>query len=381
MKIGRRSDVPGFIVMDVMKAAAERQATGANVLHMEVGQPSTGAPKGAIEAAKRALDGEVLGYTLALGTDPLRQRIARHYQDMYGLAVPVERIAVTTGSSGAFMLAFLASFDPGDKVAILRPGYPCYRHILSTLQCEVVEVPVGAETGFQPTLDMLDAAGGADLAGLLIASPANPTGSMLSRAQLAEIVGYCRDRGIRFISDEIYHGITFGEPAVTAAELDDHVIVINSFSKYYSMTGWRLGWMVLPDELISPVERLAQNLFISPPGISQAAGVAAMDCHEEVEANVARYAANRELLLRELPKAGLHKLAPADGAFYIYADVRHLTNDSGAFCKEMLKVTGVAATPGLDFDQVDGGGYVRFSFAGSTPDMAAAADALKAWLR
>ncbi|MEQ9643785.1 MAG: aminotransferase class I/II-fold pyridoxal phosphate-dependent enzyme [Alphaproteobacteria bacterium] len=381
MKIGTRSDVPGFIVMDVMKAAAERQATGADVLHMEVGQPATGAPKGAVEAVKQALDSNVLGYTLALGIDPLRQRIARHYQDMYGLNVPVERIAVTTGSSGAFMLAFLASFDPGDKVAILRPGYPCYRHILSTLQIEVVEVPVGAASGFQPTLAMLDAAGGADLAGLLIASPANPTGSMLSRGQLAEIVGYCRDNGIRFISDEIYHGITFSEPAVTAAELDDQAIVINSFSKYYSMTGWRLGWMVLPDELVRPVERLAQNLFISPPAISQVAGAAAMDCHDEVRANVARYAANRELLLRELPKAGLDKLAPADGAFYIYADVRHLTNDSAAFCKDMLNITGVAATPGLDFDQVDGGGYVRFCFAGATPDMAAAADALKSWLR
>jgi aspartate/methionine/tyrosine aminotransferase len=380
MKVGRRSNVPGFIVMDVMKAAAERQATGADVLHMEVGQPATGAPKGAIAAVKAALDGDVLGYTLALGIEPLRQRIARHYQEMYGLAVPAERIAVTTGSSGAFLLAFLAAFDPGDKVAILRPGYPCYRHILSTLQIEVVEVPVGAETGFQPTPAMLDAAGGADLAGLLIASPANPTGSMLSPAQLAELVGYCRDRGIRFISDEIYHGITFAEPAATAEACDDHVIVINSFSKYFSMTGWRVGWMVLPEELVRPVERLAQNLFISPPAISQVAALAAFDCRDELAGNVARYAANRELLLRELPKAGLNRFAPADGAFYIYVDVRRLTNDSGAFCKEMLQVTGVAATPGLDFDQVDGGGYVRFCFAGATETMATAADRLKEWL-
>jgi aspartate/methionine/tyrosine aminotransferase len=380
MKIGRRSNVPGFIVMDVMKAAAERQATGADVLHMEVGQPATGAPRGVIEAAKAALDRDVLGYTLALGTDPLRRRIARHYRDMYGLAVPAERIAVTTGSSGAFLLAFLAAFDPGDKVAILRPGYPCYRHILSTLQIEVVEIPVGAGSGFQPTAAMLDAAGGAGLAGLLIASPANPTGSMLSPAHLAEIVGYCRDRGIRFISDEIYHGITFTGPAATAAAVDDQAIVINSFSKYFSMTGWRLGWMVLPEDLVRPVERLAQNLFISPPGISQAAGVAAFDCGPELAANVARYAANRDLLLRELPKAGLDRFAPADGAFYIYADVRRLTNDSAAFCAEMLKVTGVAATPGLDFDQVDGGSYVRFCFAGATESMATAAARLRDWL-
>jgi aspartate/methionine/tyrosine aminotransferase len=227
---------------------------------------------------------------------------------------------------------------------------------------------------------MLEAAGGAALAGFLIASPANPTGSMLTPAQLAELVGYCRDRGIRFISDEIYHGITFGKPAATAAALDPEAIVINSFSKYFSMTGWRLGWMVLPESLVRPVERLAQNLFISPPALSQAAALAAFDCRAELDANVARYAANRELLLRELPAAGFDRLAPADGAFYIYADVRRLTNDSQAFCAEMLHRTGVAATPGLDFDPVDGASYVRFSFAGSTKDMAAAASRLRDWL-
>jgi aspartate/methionine/tyrosine aminotransferase len=379
MKVSsRRSAVPAFIVMDVMQAAADREASGRDVLHMEVGQPSTGAPRGVIEAAKRALDADVLGYTLALGVDPLRRRIARHYRDAYGVDVPHGRIAVTVGSSGAFLLTFLAAFDPGDRVAILRPGYPCYRNILSALQIEVVEIPVGPATRFQPTPELLDAAGRLD--GLLLASPANPTGSMLRRNELEAIVAWCEAKGVRFLSDEIYHGITFGEPAASALEFTQQAIVINSFSKYFSMTGWRLGWTVLPEELVRPVERLAQNLFISPPALAQHAAIAAFDCRGELEGNIARYAANRELLLAELPKAGLDRLAPADGAFYLYADVRRMTNDSEAFCRAMLQETGVAATPGLDFDPADGRAFVRFSFCGATEQMAEAARRLRRWL-
>jgi len=380
LKTGSRGAVPPFIVMDVMKAAAEREAAEGDVLHMEVGQPSTGAPAGAIAAAKRALDGDVLGYTLALGIEPLRRRIAGYYRERHGIDVPEAHIAVTTGSSGAFLLSFLAAFDPGDRVAILRPGYPCYRNILGALGIEAVDVPVGPETRFQPTPALLDRAGGDRLDGLLVASPANPTGSMLTAGELETIVAYCRARGIRYISDEIYHGITYGGPAGTALAYDDEVIVINSFSKYFSMTGWRLGWTVLPENLVRPFERLAQNLFISPPSLAQAAAVAAFDCTDELDANVRRYAANRELLLRELPKAGFDRLAPADGAFYLYADVRRISNDSERFCAEMLQATGVAATPGLDFDPVDGRAYVRFSFSGSTEDMAEAARRLNAWL-
>jgi aspartate/methionine/tyrosine aminotransferase len=380
MKVGSGSNIPAFIVMDVMKAAAERESAGGEVLHMEVGQPSTGAPAGAIEAAKRALDGDVLGYTLALGIEPLRKRIARHYRDFHGLEVDPERVAVTTGSSGAFLLSFLSAFDPGDKVAILRPGYPCYRNILAACGFEAVDVPVGPETRFQPTAALLEAAGGRALDGLLVASPANPTGSMLRADELAATVAYCRDNDIRFISDEIYHGITFAEPAVSALAYGDEVIVINSFSKYFSMTGWRLGWTVLPEALVRPFERLAQNLFISPPTLAQHAALAAFECSEELEANVARYARNRELLLEELPKAGFDRLAPADGAFYLYADISRISNDSGAFCAEMLKATGVAATPGMDFDPVDGRAWVRFSFSGSTDDTAEAARRIKDWL-
>ena len=380
MKTGARSNIPAFIVMDVMKAAADREAAGEKVLHMEVGQPSTGAPAAVIEAAKRALDQDVLGYTLALGIDPLRRRVAQYYSDYYSLEISDEQVAITTGSSGAFLLSFLAAFDTGDKVAILRPGYPCYRNILNALDIEAVDVPVGPATHFQPTRELLDQAGGVVLDGLLVASPANPTGSMLSRDAMASIVTYCRENDIRFISDEIYHGITYGERATSALEFGDQAIVINSFSKYFSMTGWRLGWTVLPKELIRAVERLAQNLFISPPTLAQHAALAAFDSAVELDGNVERYARNRELLLAELPKAGFDKLAPADGAFYLYADVRRISNDSETFCAEMLQSTGVAATPGLDFDPVDGRAYVRFSFSGATDDMAEAARRMRDWL-
>ncbi len=380
MKVASRGAIPPFFVMEVMKAANEREAAGGDVVHLEVGQPSTPAPGKVLAAAKSALVDDRLGYTEALGVPALRERIARHYREYYGVGVPAERIVVTTGSSGAFLLSFLAAFDAGDRVAIGEPYYPGYRNILTALGVEPVTVRTGAATRFQPTPALLGEAGG-KLDGLLVASPANPTGTMIDRPAMAALVEYCSDHEIRLIVDEIYHGITYGGPAETVLALTDQAVVINSFSKYFSMTGWRLGWMVVPRDLSRSVECLAQNLFIAPPSLSQIAAIAAFDCREELDANVARYRANRDLLLNELPGAGLDRLAPADGAFYIYADVGHLTNDSPAFCQRMLHDTGVAATPGIDFDESLGHRFVRFSFAGSTEDMAEAARRLKTWLK
>jgi aspartate/methionine/tyrosine aminotransferase len=351
-----------------------------------VGQPATGAPEPVLEAARRALAADRLGYTDALGLESLRRRIARHYGESFGIDVDWRRIAVTTGSSGAFILAFLAAFEPGDRVALASPGYPAYRNILSALGAQVASVPVGPATNFQPTPDVLAVAerenqsrGG--LKGLIVASPANPTGTMLSRDALQALIDHGRERSYWLVSDEIYHGITYREAATTALEFADDAIVINSFSKYFSMTGWRLGWMVLPERLLRSAECLAQNLFISPPALSQHAAIAAFDCRDELDANVARYAENRRLLLEQLPQAGFAELAAADGAFYLYADVGHMTNDSQAFCRRMLRETGVAITPGIDFDPERGHRFVRFSFAGSSKDMREAARRLVAWRR
>ncbi|MDQ7251532.1 pyridoxal phosphate-dependent aminotransferase [Dongia sedimenti] len=382
-KISRRSAVDPFIVMDVMRAAGEYARRAAvdklpDVVHMEVGQPSTPAPRRAREAAAAALEAGPLGYTDALGDLDLRRRIARHYADFYRCDLAAERIAVTTGSSGGFLLAFLAAFDPGDRVALASPGYPCYRHILSVLGIAPVLIETQPETKFQPTPALLDALAG-KIDGLIVASPSNPVGAMVSPQELEALARWCDAHGVRLISDEIYHGISYGMTAATAAQFSDHAIVVNSFSKYFSMTGWRLGWLGLPPDLVRPVERLAQNLFISPPAVSQAAGLAAFDATEELDANVRRYAANRALLLEELPKAGFTRLTVPDGAFYIYADVADFTSDSLDFSKRMLAETGVAATPGLDFDPARGSHFMRFSFAGSTADMAEAARRLKAW--
>ena len=376
----RRGAIPPFLVMEVMRAAEAREAAGGDVFHLEVGQPSTGAPKAVIEAARAALANDVLGYTLALGTAELRDAIARHYHDFYGVDVAAERIVITTGASGAFLLAFLAAFEDGDRVALALPGYPGYRHILTALGNQPVGLAAGPATRFQPSVEMLEAVAG-PIHGLIVASPSNPAGAMVPADELARLVAYCEAHGIRLVSDEIYHGITYGEKAVTAAALSDQAIVINSFSKYFSMTGWRLGWMVVPEDLLRAVESLAQNLFISPPTLSQRAAVAAFDCHAELAENVAHYARNRALLLAELPKAGFGSLAPADGAFYLYADVSHMTNDSQEFCRRMLDETGVAATSGVDFDPERGNAFVRFSFSGSTADMAEAARRLQAWRR
>ncbi|MGO4124634.1 aminotransferase class I/II-fold pyridoxal phosphate-dependent enzyme [Inquilinus sp. YAF38] len=380
MKISRRGQVPPFIVMDVMTAAAAREKTHGDVLHLEVGQPSTPAPAGVLAAAQAVLRDDKIGYTVALGVPPLRQAIADHYGRAYGTAVTPGQVVVTTGSSGAFLLAFLAAFDVGDRVALAAPGYPAYRNILTALGIEVVEIPAGPDTRYQPTPELLEKHGG-KLDGLIIASPANPTGTMLSPEALAELTAYCDSRSIRLVSDEIYHGITYGMGTATALQTSGSAIIVNSFSKYYSMTGWRLGWLVLPEELLRPVECLAQNLTISPPTLSQYAAVAAFDCGEELDRNVVRYARNRSLLLEALPRAGFDRLAPADGAFYLYAEIGHLTNDSVEFCRRMLAETGVAATPGVDFDPVRGHATMRFSFAGATEEMAEAAARLHRWLR
>ena len=380
LKVARRGEIPPFLVMEVMRAAGEREAAGGDVLHLEVGQPSTSAPRGVIAAAKAALDREVLGYTDAFGLPELRAAIARHYRDFYRLDVPQTRIVVTTGASGAFVLAFLAAFDPGDRVALALPGYPGYRHIANAFGIETVTIEAAADTRFQPNVELVAGIAG-KLDGLIVASPSNPAGTMLAPDDLARLTRACGERAIRLVSDEIYHGIAFGTEMASAAAYSDDAIVVNSFSKYFSMTGWRLGWMVVPEDLLRAVESLAQNLFISPPTIAQHAALAAFDCHDELQANVARYARNRELLLEELPRAGFDSLAPADGAFYIYADVSRLTNDSQDFCRRMLCDIGVAATPGLDFDPARGHAFVRFSFAGSTEDMAEAARRLRAWRR
>lgn len=376
----QRSEVPSFIVMDVMRRAADLEAQGRSIIHMEVGQPGTPAPAIARAAAHDALDRETLGYTAALGTDTLRARIAASYRERYGIGVSDDRIIVCTGSSAAFILAFLALFDTGANVALPSPGYPCYRHILSALGCMSPLVETGPETRWMPTRESLAVLHRqTPLNGLLIASPANPTGTTIEPDRLAELVRFCNVEGVWFISDEIYHGLTYEAPAATALSVSDDVIVINSFSKYYAMTGWRIGWLVVPPALVRTFERLQQNFFISAPAVSQAAAVAAFDATDELERNRAVYARNRSLLLEALPQAGLTSMAPADGAFYLYADVSTFTDDSRAFANAMLHEIGVAVTPGLDFDETRGHRFLRFSYAGTESDMAEAAERIKAW--
>lgn len=379
MKLSKRGQINPFYVMEVMKAAAEKEVAGGDVIHMEVGQPATSAPRKVLEAARDILFKDKLGYTDALGIPPLREAIARHYQIHYGIAVPAERIAVTVGSSSAFLLAFLAAFDAGANVGIAEPGYPAYRNILTALDLQTISIPARAADDFRLTANLIERTPNLD--GVLVASPANPTGTMLSEAHLTALLDITKRRKIRLIVDEIYHGITYSERAQTMLALTDQAIVINSFSKYFSMTGWRLGWLVLPPDLVRSVECLAQNLFISPPAIAQWAAVAAFDSYDELDANVRRYAANRDVLLNELPVAGFDRLAPCDGAFYIYADVSRLTNDSTEFCKRMLHDVGIATTPGVDFDRPEGHHFMRFSFAGSTEQMREAARRLRSWQR
>ncbi len=362
-----RGQVDPFIVMDVMAEARALEAQGRHIIHMEIGQPATPAPKAARDALATALERESLGYTVALGLPDLRAGIAGLYRRWYGVDLNPDRVIVTAGSSGAFLLAFTALFDAGDRVGMGEPGYPSYRQILKALSLVPVGIPTSADNRLQPVPSDLE---GIDLKGVIVASPGNPSGTMLSRQALAALIAHTDQRGIRFVSDEIYHGLHYADRAVSALEITDRAYVINSFSKYFSMTGWRLGWMVVPEDHIRTVERLAQNMFICPPHASQIAGLAALDCVDELESNRATYAANRQLLLDGLPGAGFSKIAPPDGAFYIYADVSQLTQDSLSFARELLHGAGVATTPGLDFDPKRGHGTLRFSYAGATADLA-----------
>jgi aspartate/methionine/tyrosine aminotransferase len=378
MRVSRRGLVPPFIAMDVLRAANQREAAGTDVIHLEVGQPGTPAPRAVLEAARHALETERIGYTDALGIPPLRQAIAAHYMGQYEIPVDPGEVVVTTGSSAAFLLAFLAAFEPGDRVALAVPGYPAYRNILSALDIEPVLIKVGENSHYQPTPELLADMGHLD--GLIVASPANPTGTMIAADDLARLCGYCNDRGIRLVSDEIYHGITYETPATTARAYGREAIIVNSFSKYYSMTGWRLGWMLVPPDLARSVECLAQNFYISPPALSQSAAIPVFGCRVELDGHVARYRANRDLLIATLQAAGLRRFAPAEGAFYLYVDISRLTRDSEELCRRLLAETDVAVTPGLDFDPIDGGGWVRFSFAGATEEIAEAARRLSDWL-
>ena len=378
LKRAARGSVPPFIVMDVMRAANERAAAGEDIVHLEVGQPATPAPGAVLAAATAALRSDPLGYTDATGIADLRRRIARHYGELYGIDVDPGRIFVTTGSSGGFILAFLAAFDPGDRVALAEPGYPAYRNILTALGIEAVCIETGPETRFQPTPGLLEAQGRLD--GLIVASPANPTGTMLNREALRGLVDYCGRNGIRLVSDEIYHGIVYRGTADSALRFTDDAVIVNSFSKYFSMTGWRIGWLVVPPDLNRSIECLAQNLFISPPTLAQHAALAAFDCAEELDGNVARYAENRAILLDGLPRIGFARFAPADGAFYLYADVSAFGIDSRDLSGRLLAEAGVAVAPGLDFDRHRGGGHIRISFAGSQEDMREALSRLGGWV-
>ncbi|KEA07186.1 aminotransferase class I/II-fold pyridoxal phosphate-dependent enzyme [Agrobacterium sp. SHOUNA12C] len=382
--LSKRSDVEPFHAMDVLAEATRRRQAGHAVISMAVGQPSHPTPRAALEAARTALDHGRIGYTDALGTLALKQALAGDYRARHGLEIDPARIAITTGSSAGFNLAFLTLFDPGDSVAIARPGYPAYRNILAALGLDVVEVPVTAETHFTLTPESLEAAqvaSGKRLKGVLLASPANPTGTVTGRAALKALADYCADRSIAFISDEIYHGLTFVGEETSALELTDEAIVINSFSKYYCMTGWRIGWMVLPERLVRPVERVAQSLYISAPELSQIAATAALGAGAELDTYRESYRRNRDFLMQRLPEIGFSIASPMDGAFYAYVDVTRFTNDSMAFARKMLADINVAATPGLDFDPIEGHRAMRLSYAGSNAEIEEAVERMAAWLK
>ena len=383
MKIGAGAEIPAFRVMDVIAAANRRQAElppGApRILRMEIGQPAAGAPAGASALVQQALRrGDALGYTETLGLPDLRARIAEHIRHWYGLSIPTTRIAITTGGSGAFPLAFLAAFNPGDRVALAAPYYPPYVNILLALGIQPVILPTGIDSRFQPTIAMLEQLDPPP-DGLIVASPSNPAGTMLHPDELAALAGWCDRNGVRLVSDEIYHGLTYETAGVTATGLSNSAIVVNSFSKYFSMTGWRIGWMVLPEDLVRPVERLAQNLCICAPHVAQVAAAAAFDCHEELQARVTGYRAARDHLLAALPRAGFTHLSPAEGAFYIFANIADRNEPSPEFCARMLQEAGIAATPGLDFDPDRGNDYVRFSYCGPIADVIEAGERLAGW--
>ncbi len=374
MRSSSRSEIDPFIVMDVMEQARALEEAGRSIIHMEVGQPGTPAPRAARQALVDAMDGNSLGYTVALGLPELRQGIADLYRDWYGVDLDPGRVIVTSGSSAGFILAFTALFDAQDRVGVTEPGYPSYRQILKALDLEPVGIPTHAEARHVPVLP------DTDLKGLIAASPNNPTGTMLQRDDLRALIEGCAARDVSFISDEIYHGVQYEGRAVSALEISDDVYVINSFSKYFSMTGWRLGWMVVPEDQVRVVERLAQNMFICAPHAEQIAALGALQARDETEDMLKVYAENRRLMLAELPSAGFDRIAPPDGAFYIYADVSELTDDSRAFASEILNEAGVAVTPGLDFDPIRGHQTLRFSYARSTQDIAEGLRRLKSYM-
>jgi aspartate/methionine/tyrosine aminotransferase len=379
MGVSARGQVPPFYVMRILEAVAQRRASGLPVYDLTAGQPSTPAPAEVRAAAHQVLGEDRIGYTAALGLPVLREAIAAHYRRTYGLDVQPADVAATTGSSGAFLLAFLAAFEPGDVVAVAQPGYPAYRNMLAALGCTVRPLPCGPQSNFQPTLGLLDDLDAAP-AGLVLASPANPTGTMVPPDELAAIVRWCDDHGTRLVSDEIYHGICYTQRPSCAWATSRRSIVVNSFSKYYSMTGWRLGWLLMPTELADSVDRLAGNFALCPPTLAQRAAVRAFEAHRELDLNVRRYRENRDLLLARLPSVGIAKIAPADGAFYLYADVSRYTRDSQTWVAKLLTDVGVAVVPGIDFDPVDGGRFIRMSYAGDTAEIAQAVDILGEWL-
>jgi aspartate/methionine/tyrosine aminotransferase len=373
-----RSAVPPFHAMEMAGLATAREEAGASVIHLEVGQPWSPAPTAVREAAAMALEHDRIGYTNAPGLLSLRRRIAGHYRDWYGVELDPSRLVVTSGASAGFTLAFLACFDAGDRVGVVEPGYPCYRNTLIALGVEAVPVAVGPETRWAPTPELLHAAGPLD--GLVVASPSNPTGTVLARDRLLELVDWCRANRTQLISDEIYHGITYGRRAESALAVSGDAVVVSSFSKYFSMTGWRLGWITAPPAVMEAVERFQQNLYICAPALSQHAAVAAFDCIEELDGHVARYAHNRQVLLDGLAAAGLTDRAAADGAFYVYADVSHLTDDSLSLCRRWLDEAGVTTTPGIDFDLARGHHYVRFSYSGHADDIVEGCRRVAAWV-
>lgn len=375
----QRGAVPPFIVMDVMRDAASLEAQGRSIIHLEVGQPSTGMPQAAASAISGLIGRDKLGYTVADGIAPLRERIAVHYHDTYAVTVDPKSIFITTGSSAAFTLSFLSAFEAGDTVVVAAPGYPSYRHILSAYGIKVDLVPVDASTRYNISVEHLMKMRKRPQ-GVIVASPANPTGSMIEPGVFRDLVSYCHDSGIRLISDELYHGITFGMDAATAIEMSPSAIVINSFSKFFSMTGWRLGWMVVPDDLYRSVECLAQNLYISPPALAQHAALAAFDGMDELKANVEVYARNRATLLQRLPEMGLSTFSPPDGAFYFYVNVAHLGMDAVTVCRRILNEAGVAVTPGVDFDPFHGGEWMRLSYAVSESEIAEGCSRMAKWL-
>jgi aspartate/methionine/tyrosine aminotransferase len=408
LQVAARANVPPFHVMDLLAAAQARAASHGDLVNFVAGQPSTGAPLAVREEAKRLLDEDLLGYSVATGVPDLRAAIAAHHRATSGIDVGPDDVVVTTGSSGGFLLAFLAAFSVGDRVVMARPGYPCYRNVLTALGCEVVEIDCGPETRFQPTVAALEDVPG-PVAGLVIASPANPTGTMIDPVELAAIAAWCEANAVRLISDEIYHGITYGRTGQDVSRRDGRIppssvqatsstndltgtssawqtsrtgVIFGSFSKYFSMTGWRLGWMVVPEDLRRPVDVLTGNFTICPPVLSQYAALAAFTpaSYAELDGHVARYAANRAILLDGLPRLGIDKLAPADGAFYVYADIGHLTDDSYGWCQQVLAETGVAMAPGIDFDTRRGNEFVRMSFAGSAEEITTGLERLASWL-